>query len=144
MWLGTSYQYSWQNVWSMAIGIIVTLCWTESRLMRSVEFKSTKHSGTINNLRRDRMGSAIVMLSDLHWLSMKKRVKCTLLPLVYTYYVHGRTPDYTTKRLNGYYPPGTLRSWEWCGPEATSAPTLWNWILLNLNVRKPLIFVRND
>ena len=53
--------------------------------MRSVEFKSTKHSGTINNIRKDRLDSDIVMLNDLHRLSMKKRVKYIILLLVYTF-----------------------------------------------------------
>ena len=54
-------------------------------------------------LNRDRRSSAIVMLNDLHWLSIKKRVMYKILLLVYTS-LHGTTPDYITTRLNEYHP----------------------------------------
>ena len=43
-------------------------------------------------LKRDRRISATVMLNDLHWLSMKKRVMYKILLLVYKS-LHGTTPD---------------------------------------------------
>ena len=62
-------------------------------------------------LNRDRRSSATVMLNDLHWLSIKKRVMYKILLLVYKS-LHGTTPDYITMRLNEYHPTRTLRSCE--------------------------------
>ena len=50
-------------------------------------------------LKRDRGSSATVMLNDLHWLSMKKRVMYRISILVYKY-LHSTSPDYITARLN--------------------------------------------
>ena len=62
-------------------------------------------------LKEDRRSSATVMLNDLHWLSMKKRVMHTIFLLVYTS-LHGTTPDYITTRLNECHPSCTPRSCE--------------------------------
>ena len=62
-------------------------------------------------LKRDRRSSAIVMLNDLHWLSIKKREMYKILLFVYTS-LHGTTPDYTTTRFNEYHPSRTPRSCE--------------------------------
>ena len=62
-------------------------------------------------IKRDRRSSATVMLNDLHWLSIKKRVMYKILLLVYTS-LHGTTPDYITMRLNDYHPPNTQRNCE--------------------------------
>ena len=63
-------------------------------------------------LNRDRRSSATVMLNDLHWLSVKKRVMYKILLLVYKS-LHGTTPDYITMRLNECHPTRTLRSCEY-------------------------------
>ena len=90
------------------------------------------------------MSSATVMLNDLHWLSMKKRVMYKILLLVYKS-LHGTTPDYITTHLNEYHPSRTLRSYEekmivvqktklYYGDItfSVSAAKLWNSISLNL------------
>ena len=53
-------------------------------------------------LKRDRRSSASVMLIDLHWLSIKKRVMYKILLLVFKS-LHGTPPDYITTRPNEYY-----------------------------------------
>ena len=60
---------------------------------------------------RDRRRSATVMLNDLHWLSIKKRVMYKILLFVYKT-LHDTTPDYTTTCLNDDHPTRTLRSCE--------------------------------
>ena len=60
-------------------------------------------------LKRDRRSSATVILYDLHWLSIKKRVMYKILLLVYKF-LHGTTPDYITTRLNKYQPPRTQKA----------------------------------
>ena len=46
-------------------------------------------------LQRDRWSSARVMLNELHWLLMRKRISFKVLLLLYKA-VHGLTPDYIT------------------------------------------------
>ena len=60
-------------------------------------------------LNRDRRSSATVMLNDLYWLAIKKRVMYKILLLVYKS-VHSTTPEHITTRFNEYYPTRTLRS----------------------------------
>ena len=62
-------------------------------------------------LKRDRRSSATVMLNDLYWLAIKKRVMYTILLLAYES-LHSTTPDYITTRLNDSHPPCTIRSCE--------------------------------
>ena len=90
------------------------------------------------------MSSATVMLNDIHWLSIKKRVMYKILLLLYQS-LHGTTRDYITTRHNEYHPPHTIRS---CEEKllvvqktnlhygdltfSVSAEKLWNLIPLNL------------
>ena len=113
------------------------VCWRESR-----EFVWGKVCHNVmwilglKILNRDSRSSATVMLNDLHWLSIKKRVMYKILLLVYKS-LHGTTPDYITMRLNEYHPTRTLRS---CEEKmhygditfSVSAAKLWNSIPLNL------------
>ena len=62
-------------------------------------------------LKRDRRSSATVMLNDLYWLAIKKRVMYNILLFAYES-LHGTTPDYITTRLNDYHPPRTIRTCE--------------------------------
>ena len=85
-------------------------------------------------LKRDRRSIATVMLNDLHWLSIKKRVMYKILLLVYKS-LHGTL-------LITYHPPCTLRSCEGkmlvvqkkqiCTTFSVSEAKLWNSIRLNL------------
>ena len=62
-------------------------------------------------LRRHRRSSATVMLYDLHWLPIKKRVMYKLLLMVYTSQ-HDMVPDYITVHLLDYMSCRLLRSSE--------------------------------
>ena len=60
-------------------------------------------------LQRDRWSSARVMLNELHWLPMKKRISFKVLLVLYKA-MHGLTPDYITVLATPYVPMRHLRS----------------------------------
>ena len=60
-------------------------------------------------LQRDRWSSARVMLNELHWLPMKKRISFKVLLVLYKA-MHGLTPDYITLLATPYVPMRHLRS----------------------------------
>ena len=60
-------------------------------------------------LRRNRRSSATVMLHELHWLPIKKRVMYKLLFMVYTSQ-HDMAPYYITSHLLDNTPSHRLRS----------------------------------
>ena len=62
-------------------------------------------------LRRNRRSSATVMLHELHWPPIKKRVMYKLLLMVYKSQ-HDMVPDYITEHLLDYTPSRLLRSSE--------------------------------
>ena len=62
-------------------------------------------------LRRNRRSSATVMLHELHWLPIKKRVMYNLILMVYKSQ-HDMVPDYITAHLLYYTPSRLLRSSE--------------------------------
>ena len=62
-------------------------------------------------LRRNHRRSATVMMHDLHWLPIKKRVMYKLLLMVYKSQ-HDMVPDYITAHLLNYTPSPLLRSSE--------------------------------
>ena len=62
-------------------------------------------------LRRNRRSSATVLMHELHWLPIKKRVMCNLLLMVYTSQ-HDMVHDYITDHLLDYTPSRLLRSSE--------------------------------
>ena len=57
----------------------------------------------------DRWSSARVMLNELHWLPMKKRISFKVLLVLYKA-MHGLTPDYITVLATPYVPMRNLRS----------------------------------
>ena len=60
-------------------------------------------------LQRDRWSSARVMLNELHWLPMKKRISFKVLLVLYKA-MYGLTPDYITLLATPYVPMRHLRS----------------------------------
>ena len=62
-------------------------------------------------LRRTRRSSSTVMMHELHWLPIKKRVSYTLLLMVYKPQ-HDMVPHYITAHLLDYTPSRLLRSSE--------------------------------
>ena len=62
-------------------------------------------------LRRNRRSSATMMLHELHWLPIKKRVMYKLLLMVYKSQ-HDMVPDYIAAHLLDYTPSRFLRSSE--------------------------------
>ena len=62
-------------------------------------------------LRRKRRSSTTVMLHELHWLPIKKRVMYKLILIVYKSH-HDMIPDYTTAHLRDYMLSRLLRSSE--------------------------------
>ena len=60
-------------------------------------------------LQRDRWSSARVMLNELHWLPMRKRISVKVLLVLYEA-MHGLTPDYITVLATAYVPMRHLRS----------------------------------
>ena len=60
-------------------------------------------------LKRDRRSSATAMLTELHWLPIRKRVMYKLLLLVYKS-ENGMAPVYIASLLAEYKPPRPLRS----------------------------------
>ena len=60
-------------------------------------------------LQRDRKSSARVMLNELHWLPMRKRISFKVLLVLYKA-MHGLTPDYIYVLATAYGPQRHLRS----------------------------------
>ena len=60
-------------------------------------------------LQQDRWSSARVMLNELHWLPMRKRISFKVLLVLYKA-KHGLTPDYITVLATPYVPLSHLRS----------------------------------
>ena len=54
-------------------------------------------------LHRDRWSSARVMLNELHWLPMRKRISFKVLLVLYKA-MHGLTPDYINVLATPYVP----------------------------------------
>ena len=68
-----------------------------------------QHTTAILILQRDRWSSARVMLNELHWLPMRKRISFKVLPVLYKA-MHGLTPDYISVLATLYVPQRHLRS----------------------------------
>ena len=62
-----------------------------------------------NGLFCGKHGHITPVLEELHCSTVKKRIKCKIVLLVYTC-LHGTAPSYLREMLKDYAPPRTLRS----------------------------------